>query len=278
MGRDMSDQFGADLALLRALVLPAGERLLAEQGRRREIAWKSRTELVTDLDRLIEREIVAALAAAYPDDSVVAEEGGSRAGGSGRTWYLDPIDGTTNYVHDYPMYCVSLACADAAGLLLGAVYAPYLDELYLAVRGGGAVIEQPRAGRRRDLARREPVPLNRALLATGFPYVRDGLVARNAVSLQRFLMLGCADVRRGGSAALDLCHVGAGKLDGYWELSLRVWDAAAGTLVAREAGARVTDFAGAGGLLSGQSVLAAAPELHEVMLEVLREGGQETGG
>ncbi len=274
----MNDQGGADLAKLRAMVLPAGERLLAEQGRRREIAWKSRTELVTDLDRLIERDIVDALAVAYPDDSVVAEEGGSRAGGSGRIWYLDPIDGTTNYVHDYPMYCVSLACADAAGPLLGAVYAPYLDELYLAARGGGAVLDQPRAGRQRDLGPREPVPMNRALLATGFPYVRDGLVARNAASLQRFLMMGCADVRRGGSAALDLCHVGAGKLDGYWELSLRVWDAAAGTLVAREAGALVTDFAGVGGLLSGQSVLAAAPELHGVMLDVLREGGHGTGG
>jgi myo-inositol-1(or 4)-monophosphatase len=274
----MNDQGGADLARLRAIVRPAGERLLAEQGRRREIAWKSRTELVTDLDRLIERDIVAALAVAYPDDSVVAEEGGSRAGGSGRTWYLDPIDGTTNYVHDYPMYCVSLACADAVGPLLGAVYAPYLDELYLAARGVGAVLEQPRAGRRRELGPREPVPMNRALLATGFPYVRDGLVARNAASLQRFLMMGCADVRRGGSAALDLCHVGAGKLDGYWELSLRVWDAAAGTLVAREAGALVTDFAGVGGLLSGQSVLAAAPELHGVMLEVLHEGGPGTGG
>ncbi|MHB8079367.1 MAG: inositol monophosphatase family protein [Candidatus Krumholzibacteriia bacterium] len=268
----MQDEANPDLARLRAMVLPAGARLLAEQGRRREIAWKSRTELVTDLDRLIERELVDALAVAWPGDGVVAEEGGARASGSGRTWYLDPIDGTTNYVHDYPMYCVSLACADAAGPLLGAVYAPYLDELYLAARGAGAVLEQPRAGRRRALASREPVPIERALLATGFPYVRDGLVARNAANLQRFLMLGCADVRRGGSAALDLCHVGAGKLDGYWELGLRVWDAAAGTLVAREAGALVTDFAGEGGLLSGRSVLAAAPQLHGVMLEVLREG------
>lgn len=274
----MDDRTGSELARLRAMVLPAGERLLAEQGRRREIAWKSQTELVTDLDRLLERDLVAALAAAYPDDGVVAEEGGARAGGSGRVWYLDPIDGTTNYVHDYPMYCVSLACADAEGPLLAAVYAPYLDELYLAARGAGAWLEQPRAGGRRALAPREPVPMRRALLATGFPYVRDRLVARNAASLQRFLMMGCADVRRGGSAALDLCHVGAGKLDGYWELSLRVWDAAAGTLVAREAGALVTDFAGRGGLLSGSTVLAAAPQLHGVMLEALREGEDGSGG
>ena len=112
-----------------------------------------------------------------------------------------------------------------------------------------------------------------ALLATGFPYRRDELVARNAAHMQRFLMLGCHDVRRGGSAALDLCHVGAGKLDGYWEMSLRVWDCAAGTLVAREAGAVVTDFAGRGGLLSGESILAAAPGLHAEMQAQLRGGG-----
>ncbi len=267
----MADALAAELERLRAVILPAGERLLAEQGRLREIAYKSATEVVTDLDRAVERQVVSALADLFPGDAVEAEEGGAVAGRSGRTWYIDPIDGTTNFVHDYPFYCVSMACARGEDLLLAAVYAPYLDELYLAARGGGARLERPRAGAGRPLAPRAPVAVNRALLATGFPYVRDALVARNAAYVQRFLMMGCHDVRRGGSAAIDLCHVGAGKLDGYWEMSLRVWDAAAGTLVAREAGAVVTDFDGRSGLLDGRSVLAAAPELHGVMLAALRE-------
>ncbi len=262
-----------ELELLRRAVLPAGQRLLAQQGQLREIAYKSATEVVTDLDRAVERELVGALGRFFPGDAIEAEEGGGHGGDSGRTWYLDPIDGTTNYVHDYPFYCVSVACAQDSELLWAAVYAPYLDELYLAARAGGARLERPRAGEARALARREPVALTRALLATGFPYRRDELVARNAAHMQRFLMLGCHDVRRGGSAALDLCHVGAGKLDGYWEMSLRVWDCAAGTLVAREAGAVVTDFAGQGGLLSGQSILAAAPGLHAEMQAQLRGSG-----
>jgi len=260
------------LRRLRAAVVPAGERLLAEQGRLREIAYKSSTEVVTDLDRAIERQLVAALAQAFPGDAIEAEEGGGRGGETGRTWYLDPIDGTTNYVHDYPFYCVSAACAAGDELLLAAVYAPYLDELYLAARGAGARLERPRDGSARSLPARRPVPITRALLATGWPYVRDALVARNARYVQRFLLLGCHDVRRGGSAAIDLCHVAAGKLDGYWEMSLRIWDCAAGTLVAREAGAVVTDFEGRGGLLDGRSVLAAAPQLHAFMQAELKEG------
>lgn len=268
----MTAEVDRELDALREIVLPAGARLLEEEGRWRQIAYKSATEVVTDLDRELERRLVAALGQRFPGDAVVAEEGGDRAGGSGRTWYIDPIDGTTNYVHGYAFYSISLGCVDGRGLALGAVYAPYLDELYLARRGGGAWLERPRAGTRQALPARAEVPITRALLATGFPYVRDGLVQCNADFMQRFLMLGCHDVRRGGSAAIDLCHVAAGKLDGYWEMSLRPWDVAAGTLIAREAGARVTSFEGVEGFLDGRSVLAAAPGLYDAMLAVLREG------
>jgi myo-inositol-1(or 4)-monophosphatase len=202
---------------------------------------------------------------------VHGEEGGAAAGVSGRTWYVDPIDGTTNFVHGYSHFCVSIACVDGSGSLLGAVHAPYLDELHTAVRGEGAVFERPRRAERRELPPRAPVALSSALLATGFPYLRDARVDRNTELLRRFLKAGCHGVRRGGSAALDLCHVGCGKLDGYWEMGLHAWDVAAGELIARETGCIVTDFAGVDDGLPCASVVAAVPGLHARMLAMIAE-------
>jgi myo-inositol-1(or 4)-monophosphatase len=259
-----------ELSSLRDIVLDAGRGLLGAHGRLRKIDHKSATDLVTDADRRAEALIVARLAARFPRDGIAAEEGTARVGQSGRTWFVDPLDGTTNFVHGHPFYAVSAACVAGDEPLLGAVFAPYLDELYLARSGGGAWRERPQAGRRSLLRRREPVALRDALLSTGFPYERDALVGRNARLMERFLLLGCHGVRRGGSAALDLCHVAAGCLDGHWEWSLKTWDIAAGALVAREGGALVTDCAGGDDWLSGASVLAAAPGLHGEMLEFLR--------
>lgn len=266
-----------ELARLRELALAAGAMLLAEHGRARDIAFKSPTDMVTDLDRAVEARLLQGLARDFPGDAVVAEEGGAQGGRSGRTWYVDPLDGTTNFVHGHPCYCVSLGCARDDQLLLAAVHAPYLDELYLARRGGGAILERPRAGRRLVLPRRAEATLAAALLSTGFPYQRDALVTRTARLMERFLLAGCHGVRRGGSAALDLCHVAAGALDGHWEMRLHPWDVAAGTLIAREAGALVTDFSGRGGLLTGWSVLAAAPGLHAELLAVLAEESVDAG-
>jgi myo-inositol-1(or 4)-monophosphatase len=260
-----------ELDLLREIVLPAGELLLQAEGRCGAIEYKSTTELVTDLDRKVEERLVRELARAFPGDAIMAEESGSSSGSSGRTWYIDPLDGTTNYVHGYPFFAVSLGCARGDSLVLGAVFAPYLDELYLAVSRHGAYLERPRQAQRRRLARREPIRLERALLATGFPYVRDETVVQNTEILKRFLLAQCHGVRRGGSAAIDLCHVAAGKLDGYWEMNLRPWDVAAGSLIACEAGAVVTDFAGAAGRPSGETILAAAPGLHTQMQQILQQ-------
>ena len=263
------------LQSLRKLVLSAGEILVAQQGALGKVAYKSTTELVTDLDRQVEDFLVAGLGELFPADGVLAEEGGTRQGDAQRLWYIDPLDGTTNYVHGYPFYCISLGCAEAEDLQLGVVYGPYLDELYLAIKGQGAWLERPRLGERQRLTKRKPVSLTQALLATGFPYHRDATVLRNTEYLRRFLQANCHGVRRGGSAALDLCHVAAGRLDGYWEMRLRPWDVAAGTLMAREAGALVTDFAGGAGLLTGETVLAAAPELHAEMQSILAADGEE---
>jgi myo-inositol-1(or 4)-monophosphatase len=268
----------AESARLRDIALAAGAIQQEGRGRRRDIAYKSATDMVTDVDKRVEAFLFERLGEAFPADGVLAEEGTGRPGSSGRIWHVDPLDGTTNYVHGYPFYAVSLGCAGAAGPELGAVYAPELDELYLARRGGGATLERPSRGEpARPLALAGPVALERALLATGFPYERGAVAALNCDLVKVFLLRRCHDIRRGGSAALDLCHVAAGRLDGYWEFLLKPWDVAAGVLVAREAGAVVTDLDGEHDALHGRHILAAAPGLHAEMLAILREGAGGRG-
>jgi myo-inositol-1(or 4)-monophosphatase len=271
----MSEQLAEELELVRRLVLDAGDMLLDSLDTVGTIRSKRATELVTDLDSQVEEYLLGSLGRHFPADSFLAEESGDTAGSNGRTWYIDPLDGTTNYAHGFPFFSVSVACADAEKLLLGAVYAPYLDELYLAVDQGGATLTRPEHGVSRSLARRSAVELTSALLSTGFPYVRDETVDRNTGHVADFLKASCHGVRRGGSAAIDLVHVAAGKLDGYWEYNLRPWDAAAGTLIAREAGAIVSGLDGKSGRLHFENILAAAPGLHQQMMQVLarrREG------
>lgn len=266
----MSEHLAEQLFCLRELVLAAGGLALDSYGRVTQVEAKSATEIVTDVDRRIEELLIEGLAHDFPGDHVLAEESGRHDGNpGGRTWYLDPLDGTTNFAHGYPFFAISAGCAGADGLELGAVFVPYLDELYLAHRGGGAVLERPRHGESRPLEPRRPVPLERALLATGFPYVRDGAVDRTLAAAGAFLKAPCHGLRRGGSAATDLVHVASGKLDGYFELRLRPWDTAAGTLVAREAGALVTDLGGRHVTVPDLGVVAAAPGLHATMLAVL---------
>ncbi len=273
----MSNSLNDDLFEIRELVLAAGAMLLESMGRIGPVQKKGGTELLTALDRRVEDFLLAGLAQSFPGERVLAEESGHNDGQGDRIWYVDPLDGTTNYAHGYPFFSVSVGCADETGLLLGAVFAPYLDELYLAAKGGGAVMERPRSGNSQPLGPRQKLGLDQALLATGFPYVRDEDVDRNVTHVRNFLKAGCHGVRRGGSAALDLVHVAAGKLDGYWELNLRPWDSAAGTIIAREVGVLVTDFSGLAGRLHYESILAAAPGLHDEMVEMLARPFQPGG-
>jgi len=271
----MTRDHGDEIAALLVFVKEAGDLLLGNLGRAGHAEAKNGTEFVTDMDRRAEDLLLAGLAREFPGDAVLAEESGDHAGGSGRTWYIDPLDGTTNYAHGHPFFAVSAACADAEGLLLGVVHAPALGETFAAVRGGGARLENYRTGEVRDLGPLGGRDLDRALLATGFPYVRDQLVVRNTDLVRRFLQVPCQGLRRDGSAALDLAHVAAGVLDGYWEFRLRPWDTAAGTLVAREAGARVTACDGSEETLHWHDILAAAPGVHEQMLQVLSAASKE---
>ena len=271
----MSPERSEQLELIRGLALDAGKILLESMGSVGQVSRKKATELVTDLDGRVEKMLLEGLRRHFPDDNVLAEETGNHEGSSGRTWYVDPLDGTTNYAHGLPTFAVSIACGTASQLELACVYAPYLDEMYLAQHGGGAVLERPAHQTSRVLSVTQTASIGEALLATGFPYLRDGNVDLITGLVADFLKAKCHGVRRAGSAAVDLAHVAAGKLDGYWEMSLRPWDSAAGTLIVREAGGVVTGFDGISQTMHFESVLAASPILHAAMLPVIQSALQK---
>ena len=230
----------------------------------RQIESKSQpNDLVTEVDRACEAHLVGELARERPHDSVLAEEGtGMDRPGATYRWVIDPLDGTTNYAHGYPRFACSIAVEREGAQAIGVVYDPLLDELYHAVIGGGA---QRNA---RPIRVSRETALNRALLCTGFAY--DKAVANDDITREfREFLIKARDLRRDGSAALDLCYVAAGRFDGFWEYKLAPWDVAAGTLIVAEAGGRVTDTAGGHAYRSGRTVLASNGAIHGAMLEVL---------
>lgn len=234
-------------------------------GKEHQVEFKGAVDLVTEIDRKAEAFLVEQIRARYPEHKIVAEESGGVAGSDEHVWYVDPLDGTVNYAHGLPIFCVSLAYAEAGKMLLGVVYDPMADECYSAERGKGARLNgiTVRASQISELGE--------ALLITGFPYDRATNPQNNLAEWNRFTIL-AQGLRRLGSAALDLCYVAAGRCDGFWEIRLNAWDVAAGGLIAEEAGAKVTNIEGGPDYLSKpQSVLAANPALHKQMLEVLRK-------
>ncbi len=242
-----------------------GGAILAERFTQpRTIQRKGVIDLVTDADKASEEALLGFLRGRFPGAAILAEESGEHAGSaSGELrFYVDPLDGTTNYAHGIPHFAVTVAVADGAGLAAGATLDPLRGELFTAVRGGGAFL-----GDRRLTVSRCPT-LRDALLVTGFPYDvherPDAPLALFGAFIRR-----ARAVRRFGSAALDLAYVAAGRFDGFWELSLKPWDVAAGILIAREAGATVTDMGGGDGMLASGDIVAAAPALHAPMLEVI---------
>lgn len=201
-------------------------------------AKSSHTDLVSDADRESETVIVSAIRWAFPEDAIVAEEGSLERGGSGRTWYIDPLDGTINYLYGIPHWSVSIACVDDKGGLVGVVFDPCRDEMFSAGRGAGAQVGVAR------LAVSDQGDLAQALIATGFAYVAEFRSAQ--ARLFRTLLPAIRDVRRFGSAALDLAWLARGRIDGYFESGVQVWDVAAGSLLVREAGGVVTEVGGIG--------------------------------
>jgi myo-inositol-1(or 4)-monophosphatase len=243
----------------------AGDLLRAERLGPRRITFKGTpTNLVTEMDARAEALIVDGLLAAFPDDAVLAEERGAQPGRSGRRWIIDPIDGTTNYAHGLPLFCVSIALEAGGRVELGVAYDPSHDELYVAERGGGAFCNDAR------LAVSDAATLDTSLLATGFPYdVRSN--PDNNVSEYAAFSMRARGVRRLGSAVLYLAWVAAGRFDGYWELRLGAWDVAAAGLMVEEAGGRLTSLTGGPIDLDRPTVVATNGRIHDEMLAVLRE-------
>ena len=231
---------------------------------RHDVSTKSASiDLVTEVDRECEALVVAGIESARPGDGILAEEGGGRERpDSDWRWIVDPLDGTTNYAHGFPRFCVSIGVERRAERVVGVVYDPLLDELFEAVRGAGAWL-----GARRLSVSRER-ELGRALVATGFAYdVHTS--GHDLASFGRMLEV-ARGIRRDGSAALDLCYVAAGRLDAYWELKLKAWDVAAGSLIVEEAGGRTSDLAGARAPGSGAEMVCSNGWLHEAVLATLR--------
>jgi myo-inositol-1(or 4)-monophosphatase len=256
---------GADPAALVALAgdvaRRAGALLLdGSRQRRRLVETKSTvTDMVSEMDRAAEDLIVGALLAARPDDGVLGEEGSSRAGTSGLRWVVDPLDGTTNYLYGIPGWGVSIAAETADGVVAGVVFDPVHDELFAALRGGGARCNDE------PIACSTQSELGLALVATGFGYSPERRRAQAEVVAG--LLADIRDIRRIGAAAVDLCSVACGRVDAYFERGLSWWDLAAGALIATEAGCVVTSLDG--GPVSPGSVVASAPGLSETLGERL---------
>lgn len=230
-------RFRDELALALAVAADAA-RLVAEGSGTADVREKERADLVTDVDEASERLIVARLRERYPSDAIVAEESAAAAVLSGRRWIVDPVDGTANFVHTHPFVAVSIALHDDEGPAVGVVHAPFLGEVYHAVRGGGAYLN----GRPIHVSRTDAFA--RSLLATGFPFKHGKGDLDEYMRLVADAIRTTHDVRRAGSAALDLAFTAAGRLDGYFEIGLAPWDLAAGVLLVTEAGGRVAGWPG----------------------------------
>lgn len=233
------------------------------QGRPLDIQAKGHNDYVTRADREAEATVIDTIRRAHPDHAILAEESG-RSDGRGRSeveWIIDPIDGTTNYIRGIPHFAVSVAARVRGELAHGVIYDPYKDELFTASRGNGTTLD----GRRVRVT--GAAHFHTALLATGFAYHRSEGMDAHLAPIQQVLRE-CGDIRRGGSAALDLAYVAAGRLDGFWEFGLQPWDIAAGLLLVREAGGIATDPDDADPLDSGR-VVAGTPKIHSHLRRLL---------
>lgn len=251
------------LTEIESLARAAGGILRAGYQREHEINYKGIIDLVTEIDHQSEAYLLGEIRARFPESHIVTEESGVIEGNRDALWYIDPLDGTVNYAHNIPFFCVSIAFALNGSMHLAAVYDPMRDEMFTAERGKGARLNghvlQPSSA----------AELQRSLLVTGFPYDAWNTPQDNFANFARLGKLS-QGVRRLGSAALDTCYVAAGRFDGYWELSLKPWDVAAAGLIAEEAGALVTNFDGRPDYVSApQSIIAAAPDLHAKLMSAL---------
>jgi len=243
------------------LARAGGEVLKHYMTREKQVELKSRANLVTIADKESEALVIQRIKERYPNHAILAEESGPSGSGEGK-WIIDPLDGTTNFAHQYPFFCVSVAFEQRGEMLCGAVYDPVRDEMFSGARGLGSFVN----GQRLRVSDTEK--LGSALVMTGFPYtVREKI--RAAMSQFEAFILESQAVRRGGSAALDLCYVAIGRCDGFWELDLHPWDTAAGQVILEEAGGRLTDFSGNPFSPYMKQIIATNGKIHGEMISVL---------
>src|SRR5918996_1573662 len=252
------------LSYVENLARQAGAILRAGYDTEHQVGYKGVIDLVTEVDHQSEEFLLGEIGKDFADHHILSEETGIIQGNDENMWYIDPLDGTVNYAHHIPIFCVSIGYAAHGVLVLGAVYDPMRDEMFTAERGHGAYLNgQP-------IYVSVASELQRSLLVTGFPYNAWDTPQDNFANFVKFAKLS-QGVRRLGSAALDLCYVAAGRFDGFWELALNPWDVAAGGLICEEAGALVTNVDGGADYLSPpQSVIACTPGIHSRMLEELQ--------
>lgn len=252
------------LAFAEELARGGGEILRRSYGGRQTIHFKGEINLVTDVDRESEEHILGRIRERFPDHGLLSEESPERVSPSAYRWIVDPLDGTTNYAHGYPCFCVSVAVEHGGSVVAGAVYDPLLDESFTAAAGQGAF----RNGER--IAVSETRDLRKSLLATGFAYDVKSPSDDNFDFFRAFVLTGQA-IRRDGSAALDLCYLACGRFDGFWELKLKPWDTAAGLLILHEAGGVSTRLDGGPYDIYQPDLLASNGRIHEQMVGVLKK-------
>ncbi|HEX4858314.1 MAG TPA: inositol monophosphatase family protein [Usitatibacteraceae bacterium] len=224
---------------------------------------KAKNDFVSEVDRAAEHAIIEVLKDAYPQHSILAEESGLSETGSDYQWIIDPLDGTTNFLHGFPQYCVSVALSVKGTVSHGVIYDPVRNDLFTASRGGGAFHNE------RRIRVSKALQLKECLIGTGFPFKETRNIDRYLAML-RAVSLEVAGVRRPGAAALDLAYVACGWTDGFWEMALSPWDMAAGTLLITEAGGLVADFDGNDQFLASGNVVAATPKIFPALLKIVR--------
>ncbi len=228
------------------------------------VTAKGPKDFVSEVDRQAESMIVETLLDAYPDHAILAEEGTAKGANAEaeNVWIIDPLDGTTNFLHGFPQYCVSIALAQRGVVTQGVIYDPVRNDLYTATRGRGAFLND----RRMRVSRRQH--LRDCLIGTGFPF-RDGSYLETYLRMMKTMIQQTAGLRRPGAAALDLACVAAGFYDGFWEVGLNAWDVAAGSLLVQESGGLIGDLEGEGEFLHNGQVIAANPKIFAQMVSVL---------
>jgi myo-inositol-1(or 4)-monophosphatase len=251
------------LAAAIGIAREAGALLLDYYRRGVRVEYKGEVDIVTDADRASEKLIVGQLRQNFPDHAVVAEEGGGHAGASGYRWFIDPLDGTTNFAHTFPMFCVSMAVERDGELLAGVIFDPTHDELFTAEKGGGARLNN------HPIHVSQVSRLEEALVATGFPSKKRH--KNGNIHYYHQLSMRSHGVRRAGSAALDLAYLAAGRLDCFWEFNLHPWDFAAGKLMVEEAGGKVTEMNGRPHYVDSAQTAGSNGLLHAQLLEAFEE-------